>query len=145
MSDALTLDFEVRCDVAHAFEVWTARTSMWWPADHTVSGVPKAEVTIEPRVGGRIFERANETEHEWGEVTVWDPPRRLGYVWHIGQPRSDATDVLVTFEPTADGGCRVSIVHSGWERLGAAAAARRERNRGGWGAVLPRFASAAGA
>jgi hypothetical protein len=144
MTDALTLDFEVRCDATHAFDVWTARTSMWWPADHTVSGEPKLAVTIEPRVGGRIFERtAAGDEHDWGEVTVWEPPRRLGYVWHIGQARASATDVLITFEPTAGDQCRVSIVHSGWDNFGAEALARRDRNRSGWNGVLPRFVAAA--
>ena len=144
MTDALTLDFEVRCDATHAFDVWTAHTSMWWPPDHTVSGGPKIEVTIEPCIGGRIFERTPDgTEHDWGEVTVWDPPRRLGYLWHIGQPRADATDVVITFEPTAEDLCRVSIVHTGWERLGARADVRRDRNHHGWDAVLPTFVAAA--
>jgi uncharacterized protein YndB with AHSA1/START domain len=144
VTEALTLDFEVRCDVAHAFDVWTARTSMWWPPDHTVSGGPKIEVTIEPRVGGRIFERTPDgTEHDWGEVTVWEPPRRLGYVWHIGQARADATDVVITFETTAEDVCRVSIVHTGWERLGDRAQARRNGNQAGWAAVLPRYVAAA--
>jgi hypothetical protein len=143
MTEPLTLDFEVRCDAAHAFDVWTARTSMWWPADHTVSGGPNIEVTIEPRVGGRIFERTPDgSEHDWGEVTVWEPPRRLGYMWHIGQPPADATDVVITFEPTADERCRVSIVHTGWDHLGTQAGIRRDRNRLGWDTVLPYFVAA---
>ncbi|HEY1739990.1 MAG TPA: SRPBCC domain-containing protein [Acidimicrobiia bacterium] len=144
MTKALTLDFDVRCDATHAFDVWTARTSMWWPPDHTVSGGPTIEVTIEPGIGGRIFELTPDgTEHDWGEVTVWEPPRRLGYVWHIGQPRADATDVLITFEQTADAHCHVSIVHTGWERLGVRADERRRRNRYGWDTVLPSFVAAA--
>ena len=41
----------------HAWSVWAERTSLWWPASHSVSGEPEA-VVIEPRAGGRIFERA---------------------------------------------------------------------------------------
>jgi hypothetical protein len=36
----------------------------------------------------------------------------------------------------------VAIVHTGWERLGAAGPERRERNRRGWAGLLPHFVSA---
>jgi hypothetical protein len=46
--------------------------------------------------------------------------------------------VEVSFEP-AGTGTAVRIVHSGWERLGAAAEERRERNERGWAGVLERY------
>ena len=99
------------------------------------SGDALASVTYEPRVGGRIFERAEDgAEHDWGEVLIWEPPGRLGYLWHIGASRSEATEVEVTFR-TAVAETVVTIVHRGWERLGAGAEARRDRNRAGWAAV----------
>ena len=55
MIEPLNLDFEVRCGAEHAFDVWTTRTSLWWPASHSVSAAPGLRVTIEPWVGGRIF------------------------------------------------------------------------------------------
>jgi hypothetical protein len=36
----------------------------------------------------------------------------------------------------------VTIVHRGWERLGAAGPERRERNARGWGGLLPHFEAA---
>jgi hypothetical protein len=33
----------------------------------------------------------------------------------------------------------VTIVHRGWERLGAAGPDRRERNRRGWEGLLPHY------
>jgi hypothetical protein len=102
-------------------------------------------VTVEPRRGGRIFERTSEgVEHEWGEVLVWQPPRRLTYLWHIYGTRAQATEVDVTFERHAEG-TRVTIVHRGWERLGAAGQSLRERNTAGWGGVVPAFVEAASA
>ena len=76
-------------------------------------------MTFEPRPGGRIYERtpAGE-EHDWGEILEWDPPRRLAYRWHLRQDRDDATRVEISFAPAGDG-TAVTIVHSGWERLGS--------------------------
>jgi uncharacterized protein YndB with AHSA1/START domain len=141
--EPIALDFTVGCPPAHAFDVWATRTSTWWPHGHSVSGEPGLAITFEPRPGGRIFERtpAGE-EHDWGEVLAWEPPRRLAYVWHLRQDKRDATRVEITF--AAEGaGTRVSIVHSGWERLGDRAAPLRERNRNGWGGLLPHYARAA--
>ncbi len=70
-----------------SFEVWTDRIDQWWPADHTASGEPDTTVILEPRPGGRIFERTTSgVEHDWGEVTIWEPPARLGYL-AAGSPR----------------------------------------------------------
>ena len=52
----LVHEFAVDCPPEHAWAVWAERTSPWWPATHSVSGAPEA-VVIEPRAGGRIFER----------------------------------------------------------------------------------------
>jgi uncharacterized protein YndB with AHSA1/START domain len=69
---------------------------------------------------------------------VWEPPHRLAYLWHLRFDRADATEVEVSFEP-AGGGTAVTIVHRGWERLGAAAEERRERNKRGWAGVFEHY------
>jgi uncharacterized protein YndB with AHSA1/START domain len=71
---------------------------------------------------------------------VWDPPRRLEYLWHIYGDRSEATEVTIVFEPLP-GGTLVSIVHSGWDRI-PKGAELRERNVAGWSGLLPHFESA---
>jgi hypothetical protein len=38
MIEPLRLSVQLDCPVAHAFDVWTAKIAMWWPADHTVTG-----------------------------------------------------------------------------------------------------------
>ncbi|MGZ8630437.1 MAG: hypothetical protein ACXWZF_05655 [Actinomycetota bacterium] len=67
MIEPIELSFTVPCTAAHAFEVWTGRTSSWWPSSHSVSQDPDLTVTIEPHVGGRIVERTPDGEaHDWG-------------------------------------------------------------------------------
>jgi uncharacterized protein YndB with AHSA1/START domain len=139
----IELAFAVACRPADAFQLWTRRTSLWWPKTHTVTRHPRLEVQFEPRVGGRIVERTPEgDEHLWGEITVWEPPRRLAYRWHLRQDEADATDVEVRFDEATEGGTKVTIVHSGWERLGDRGSGLRDRNHIGWSGVVPHFVAA---
>jgi len=107
-----------------------------------VSEDPAAEIVFEPHVGGRLFERTPAgREIDWGEVTAWEPPTSLAYLWHLRCDRADATDVEVRFVDRGKG-TLVEIEHSGWERLGADGATSRERNRSGWGGMLPHYQEA---
>ena len=143
MSEPIRMSFEVGCSRAHAFDTWTAKISTWWPRSHTVSADPGAIAVLERRTGGRIFERtpAGE-EHDWGEVTAFDPPRSLTYLWHIRRDRADATEVSISFHELGADRTRVDVEHRGWERLGEAAAAWRDRNLAAWGSLLPRYQKA---
>jgi uncharacterized protein YndB with AHSA1/START domain len=143
VTEPLTMSVEVACSVDHAFEVWTSGIGTWWPPDHTVTGRSDLEVVLQSGVGGRIYERTPDgVEHDWGEVTVWEPPRQLAYLWHLAQDRADATEVEIRFLPLADGATRVEIEHRGWERLGRAGEVRRRQNRGGWEGLLPHYRAA---
>jgi uncharacterized protein YndB with AHSA1/START domain len=143
MSGPLKLSFDVACSPEHAFSLWTSRISTWWPSDHTVSGQSDLEIVLQSGVGGRIFERTAEgVEHEWGEVTVWEPPTRLVYRWHLRQDRADATEVEIRFLAQGAVGTQVEIEHRGWERLGALGEERRAQNRAGWESLLPYFRTA---
>ena len=138
----LRFAFEVSAPPDHAFEVWTARIGSWWPADHTVTAEDGLQVVLEGRVGGRIFERtASGAEHDWGEVTAWEPPHRLVYLWHLRRDRADATEVEIRFLPSGEG-TRVEIEHRGWERMGTGGQEWRDRNRGGWENLLPHYRAA---
>jgi uncharacterized protein YndB with AHSA1/START domain len=142
VTEPLRLEFEVRCPVEHAFRTWTENLDRWWPPDHTVSGEHGLSIVVEGRPGGRIFERTGSgAVHEWGEITTWDPPRRLGYRWHLRQDRADATQVDISFR-AVDDGTLVEIVHTGWDRLGAKGPDRRTGNLAGWSGVLPHYIEA---
>jgi uncharacterized protein YndB with AHSA1/START domain len=143
--EPLELRFSVECPPGHAFDVWANRTSLWWPHGHSVSADPGLTVTFEPRPGGRIFERTPDgTEHDWGEVLDWEPPRRLRYLWHLRFDRADATEVEISFAPAPEG-TAVTIVHRGWERLGAKGPDRRARNERGWAGLVPHYVEACAA
>lgn len=145
MIEPIRITFEIDCPVEHAFAVWTEQIGRWWPADHTVSGDADLVVTLEGRPGGRIFERrATGEEHDWGEVTVWEPPTRLGYTWHLRRDRADATMVEIRFVGRGSV-TTVEIEHRGWERLGAEGGSWRDRNHGGWATLLPHYRAAASA
>jgi uncharacterized protein YndB with AHSA1/START domain len=140
--EPIRITLEVACTPEHAFETWASRIATWWPKSHSVSTDPALEVILEGRAGGRIYERTPAgIEHDWGEVTVWEPPHRLGYLWHLRRDRADATDVEIRFVPVRSG-TRVEIEHGGWERLGAGGEEWRDRNRGGWASLLPHYQAA---
>jgi hypothetical protein len=75
-------------------------------------------------------------------VTVWQPPTRVAYLWHLGLDRADATEVDIRFISRGQAATRVEIEHRGWERLGAVSARRRDRNLAGWQGLLPHFMAA---
>jgi uncharacterized protein YndB with AHSA1/START domain len=145
MIDPLRIAFDVACPPERAFELWSTQTSMWWPISHTVSAQPGVEVVIEPGIGGRIYERTPEgEEHDWGQVTGWDPPHRIGYLWHLRQDHADASEVEIAFTEGERAGTRISIEHRGWDARGARGVDQRELNQRGWTSLLPHFQAAAG-
>ena len=122
-----------------AFRAFVQDFGRWWPlATHSIGQAEATGAAIEPRIGGRVFERTKTgAEHLWGTVTLWEPPRRLAFTWHVGRPPSDEQTVEVSFTP--DGaGCLVRLEHRGWA---AGSAERRANYEKGWTAILgERFA-----
>lgn len=143
MTEPLRMAFDVDCPADRAFDLWTRRIDAWWPSDHSVTGRPDIRVVLEAGVGGRIFERTPEgEEHDWGEVTVWEPPHRLSYLWHLQRDRADATEVDIHFRARNAGGARIEIEHRGWDRLGGDGDRWRSRNQLGWDTLVPHFLDA---
>ncbi len=140
----------VKAPPARAFEVFTASIGRWWPKSHHIGPVDPETVIIEPREGGRWFERAPDgAECEVGKVLVWDPPARLVLAWQLTADwRYDPdllTEVEVRFLPEADGATRVELEHRNLERFGESAEAVRKNidAPSGWSMILELFAGAA--
>lgn len=140
----------VQVPPARAFAVFTADMGRWWPRTHSINASPLAEVVMEPRAGGRWFERGEDgSEGAWGQVLAWEPPHRLLLAWQIGADwRHDpglATEVELRFVPDGPDATRVELEHRGVERFGAAADAMRGAldSAGGWICLLEAFRASA--
>lgn len=106
-----------------------AELPRWWP--------DAAE--LEPEVGGKVVLRFGPGDVT-GEVTSWEPPRRLGFTWEASNLPGVLLHVTFTVDDLGGGRSRVAVVHSGFAEAPAEA---REAVSGGWSHFLPRLAEAA--
>lgn len=133
-----------------AFDVFTHGFATWWPLDsHHIGEQDAVDVVIEPRPGGRWYEKAADgSECDWGFVTAYEPPHRLLLAWHLNpdwdfdpEP-AHATEVEVTFEPDGDRTV-VTLEHRGFEVLGERGPEVRDyvSRPGGWVDLLRTYAA----
>jgi hypothetical protein len=142
----------VKTTQKRAFEIFTADFDSWWPRSHHIGKSPMKRALIEGRVGGRCYsEQADGTDCPWGEVTLWEPPKRFVMAWNINldwQYESDpakSSEVEVRFTPELGGSTRVDLEHRNFERLGTDWEKMRDGVSavGGWGSLLELFAAQA--
>lgn len=139
----------VEASQARAFRVFTEELGTWWPlATHHIGAKAAETAILEPRAGGRWFERAEDgTECEWGKVLVWDPPGRLVLAWQIDadfKPDPDLQlEVEVRFVTLGPALTRIELEHRDLERLGDAAERLGASFERGWGEILGLYAKCA--
>jgi uncharacterized protein YndB with AHSA1/START domain len=133
-----------------AFAFFTERMGRWWPRAHTLLGAPQEDVVIEPRRGGRWYERGVDgSEYDWGRVLAWEPPERIVLAWQLDADwRYDPdliTEVEVRFVALGTDATRVELEHRLLENYGARAAEARERldSPDAWRGTLDRYAEIA--
>jgi hypothetical protein len=117
----------------------------WWPASHHTGKAPFEAIIVEPRLGGRWFERdAAGVETNWGRVIDWSPPGRLLLAWQLNaQFQYDPdfeTELEITFVALA-AGTRVRLEHRDLERFGADADRIAEMLRGGWPTIVEAYST----
>jgi uncharacterized protein YndB with AHSA1/START domain len=134
-----------------AWRVFTEKMGTWWPLAHYKIGKARAvDAVIEPRVGGRWYERGDDgSTCDWGRVVLWEPPARLVLTWDIDAnfqyDPSLNTEIDVRFIPVGPAETRVELEHRRLDRYGA----RRDEMRrifdteGDWGKLLAMFAAVA--
>jgi uncharacterized protein YndB with AHSA1/START domain len=141
----------VAMPVDEAFRFFTDSFGNWWPAEYHIGRADMAGAVLEPREGGRWYERGVDgSECDWGRVLAWEPPHRLVVTWQINgrwqfdPDPSHASEIEVRF--TADGADQttVELEHRHIDRLVAGQAIHDTiLSGGGWTAILETFAKGA--
>ena len=134
-----------------AWRVFTEQMGSWWPLAHYKIGKANAvDAIMEPRVGGRCYERGEDgSTCNWGSVLAWDPPSRLVLSWDITADwQYDPglkTEIEVLFIAEGEDTTRVELEHRKLDRYGARAAEMRRifDTEGDWGRLLAMFAARA--
>ena len=115
----------VDASIERAFSVFTERFGDFKPKEHNLLGVPIVETFFEPKVGGHIYDRAEDgSECRWARVLAYDPPNRVIFSWDIGptwqlETDSDnASEVEVRFVAEGPDRTRVELEHRNIDRHG---------------------------
>ncbi len=151
---AVQTSIVVQAPIDRAFRVFTAEMGSWWPPDHHILEGELAEMVLEPRAGGAIYDRATDgSTCRWARVLAYEPPNRIVFSWDISlswKVETDpdkASEVEVRFVPEGPDRTRVELEHrnierhgDGWEQMRDAVGSPQ-----GWGVGLRRFAEAVNA
>jgi len=136
--------------VEHAFKVFTERFGDFKPREHNLLGVPITETVFEARVGGHIYDRAEDgSECRWARVLAYEPPSRVVFSWDIGvqwqieADTANTSEVEVRFIEESPSRTRVELEHRhidrhgpGWESLAEGVGTDQ-----GWPLYLDRYAA----
>jgi uncharacterized protein YndB with AHSA1/START domain len=133
----------VRSNIDDVFRLFTEGIAKWWPTDsHSIGQGKVQDVVFEGRVGGRIYERWGDgSQYEWGEITTWEPPNRIVFLWKPNLEDQERTEIEVRFKVQGDS-TLVDLEHRGWERIGEIGPRARRDYEVGWPIVLARFENA---
>jgi len=145
-SSPVVAESVVNVPQAFAFETFT-KQGTWWPmATHHIGEQPAVDVVVEPKSGGRWYEKAADgTECLWGDVLIYDPFARLVLGWHLNAKwefdPEFVTEVEVTFTAVGPETTRVKIEHRDMEKYGAdeEAVNRALRSEQGWPGMLKMY------
>jgi uncharacterized protein YndB with AHSA1/START domain len=143
----------VDAPVADAFATFTERFGDFKPREHNLLQAPITQTVFEPRVGGHIYDRAEDgSECRWARVLVWEPPHRVVFSWDISPSweivtdPAQASEVEVTFAAEGTDRTRVELEHRHLHRHGPEWPAVRDGvgHDQGWPLYLQRYADLLG-
>ena len=139
----------VDAPIDRAFEVFTERFGDFKPKEHNMLGAPIAETTFEPRVGGHIYDRAEDgSECRWARVLAYEPPDRVVFSWDISPywqleaDEANASEVEVRFVADGPDRTRLELEHRNLDRHGPGWEGVRDgvADDAGWPLYLARYA-----
>ena len=140
----------VETPIERAFAVFVEQFGDFKPPEHNLLDSPITETTFEPRVGGHVYDRAEDgSECRWARVLAYDPPHRVVFSWDIGptwQLETDpanASEVEVRFVAETPERTRVELEHRNLDRHGSGweAVAGGVGHDEGWPLYLARYAA----
>lgn len=124
MTSRVLVSVRVPATPERAFEAFTQGIGDWWTPNALFRTTPKPPGVlafedgrlVERLDGGRVF--------EIGRVQAWEPPERLAFGWRQASfPPDLVTQVEVRFEAVG-AETRVTVEHSGFDRVPADNVAR---------------------
>jgi len=139
----------VDTSIDRAFAVFVERFGDIKPPEHNLLGAPITETRFEPRVGGRIYDRAADgTECRWARVLAYEPPDRVVFSWDISPQwqletdEANASEVEVRFVAESPQRTRVELEHRNLDRHGPGWESLRDGvgEDQGWPLYLARYA-----
>lgn len=146
--DAVRASLIVAQPVDRTFECFVREFGRWWPLPYTYSQDRFQTAEIEPRKGGRWFERDNDgNETSWGEIRAYEPPSRIVAAFAISpmrrpEPAEKASEVEFRFRSEGAARTRLELEHRDFARHGEEGEQLREgmASRQGWPLILACFA-----
>jgi uncharacterized protein YndB with AHSA1/START domain len=121
----------VPAPVDEAFRIFVERPIEWIPAEHSFLKDPQS-MAMEPRAGGRFYERGRDGEEiTRGTILEWSPLRRPAVTWRVGpgwQPVFDdekASVIQVDFTAAGPDTTDVALTYTQLHRHGDFAAVLR--------------------
>lgn len=139
----------VDAPVERAFTVFTERFGDFKPKEHNLLGSPIVETVFEAKVGGHIYDRAEDgSECAWARILVFEPPERVVFSWDIGptwqlEPDPEnASEVEVRFVAETPQRTRIVLEHRNLDRHGPGWESIRDgvADSDGWPLYLDRYA-----
>lgn len=150
VEDSIQRSIVVQVPQEKAFEIFVDKFNEWWPYEYTWSKEVLAFIAIEPKEGGRCYERGpHNFECDWGRVIKYDPPNTITFTWQIGAnrepvPNPDKASVVEVRFGKEGSGTRVEVNHHSfskhgehWQQYVAGLASAQ-----GWSWLLDKYAAA---
>jgi uncharacterized protein YndB with AHSA1/START domain len=138
----------VNVPIDEAFRVFTERFGDFKPREHNIMSSPIAETVFEAKVGGHIYDRAEDgQECRWARILAFDPPARVVFSWDIGPTwqietnHDNTSEVEVRFIAEATDRTRVELEHRHIDRHGPGWEGVRAGVDEGWPVYLERYAT----
>ena len=142
----------VEAPIERAFAVFTEECDSWWPRSYRLGEAERTDARIEPRAGGRWFERtADGTETDWGDVLDCNVPERLAVSWQITpdfqrEPNpARASRIELRFAANGPDRTTVTLVHHELERHGEQWQVMRDAVARAWPEIMDAYAAVAAA